>query len=314
MSAIDRAVTALARRQHGVVAAHQLRAAGIGRTAVHRRVADGLLRPIHRGVYALGPVTSRGRWMAAVLALGPGAVLSHRAAAALHGLPAANRSTIDVIIPRRTRPRRGIAAHRARDLHASDRIRLDGIPVTSIPRTLLDLAEILSPTQLQRTYEAAERLRVLDVRAVEKLLERSYGRAGIGALRSLLSYDPAPAAEARSELEVRFLDLVREAGMPLPHVNVLVEGFLVDAYWPSPGVVVELQGYAHHSGREAFERDHARLARLKLAGYEVLALTWRQVTMEPAWVAGAIRALLGRPATVRRSMGDAHARGRRADR
>jgi very-short-patch-repair endonuclease len=111
-----------------------------------------------------------------------------------------------------------------------------------------------------------------------------------------VAYDPSRAVEARSELELRFLDLAREAGLPAPQVNVLVEGFVVDAYWPCAHLVVELQGYAYHSDRAAFERDHARLARLKLAGYEVLALTWRQVTEEPAWVAGAIRSLLGRVA------------------
>jgi very-short-patch-repair endonuclease len=106
---------------------------------------------------------------------------------------------------------------------------------------------------------------------------------------------------------------VREAGLPTPEVNVLVEEFEVDAYWPSARLVVELQSYAYHSDREAFERDHAKLARLKLAGYEVLALTWRQVTEEPAWVVGAVRALLDTADTVapggRGRVGNAVARG-----
>lgn len=291
MSAIDRKVTALARRQHGVVAAHQLRAASIGRTAVRSRVADGRLRVLHWGVYAIGPVAQRGRWMAAVLALGPGAALSHRAAAALYGLTA-NGPTIDVTVPRRAHTRRGIRVHQTRALDAADQTKVDGIPVTSIPRTLLDLAEVTPPTQLQRAYEKAERLRLLDVRAIHELLRRSNGRRGTAALRALVAYDPTPAAEASSELELRFLDLVREAGLPPPQVNVLVEGFVVDAYWPSARLVVELQGYAYHSDRAAFERDHVRLGRLKLAGCEVLALTWRQVTGEPAWVVSAITRLL----------------------
>ena len=243
MSAIDRKVTALARRQHGVVAAHQLRAARIGRTAVRSRVADGRLRVLHSGVYAIGPVSLLGRWMAATLALGPGAALSHHAAAALHGL-AGNGPTVDVTVPRRARRRSGIRVHQAGALHPSDQTRIQGIPVTSIPRTLLDLAEILPPTQLRRAYEKAERLRVLDMRAIHELLRRSNGRRGIAALRGLVAYDPSPAADARSELELRFLDLVRGAGLPPPQVNVLVEGFLVDAYWPSARLVVELQSYA----------------------------------------------------------------------
>jgi very-short-patch-repair endonuclease len=109
-----------------------------------------------------------------------------------------------------------------------------------------------------------------------------------------MAYDPSAAAEARSELERGFLDLVRDSRLPPPQVNVLVEGYLVDAYWPAARLVVELQGYAYHSDREAFERDHARLARLKLAGCEVLALTWRQVTAERSWVAEAISSLLAR--------------------
>jgi very-short-patch-repair endonuclease len=106
--------------------------------------------------------------------------------------------------------------------------------------------------------------------------------------------DPGPAAEAGSELELRLLDLIRGAGRSPPQVNVLVDGFLVDAYWPSARLVVELQWHAFHSGRNAFARDHARLARLKLAGFEVVALTWRQVTEERRWVASAFAALLAR--------------------
>jgi very-short-patch-repair endonuclease len=234
--------------------------------------------------------------MAAVLALGPRAVLSHRDAAALHGLLAANRSTIDITVARRARPRRGVTVHETRDLHPRDRTRIDGIAVTSIPRTLLDLAAILPPPQLRRAYEQAERIRILDLRAIHELLGRANGRHGVAALRVLVAYDPTRAVEAQSELELRFLDLLREAGLPAPQVNVVVEGFVVDAHWPSARLVVELQGHAYHSDREAFERDHARLARLKLAGYEVLALTWRQVRKEPAWVAGAIGTLLGRAA------------------
>ncbi len=233
--------------------------------------------------------------MAAVLALGPGAVLSHRAAAALHELAGAGPA-IDVTVPRRARRRPGMRVHQARALDPRDTTSVQGIPVTSIPRTLLDLAGILPPTQLQRAYGKAERLRVLDVRAIEQLLDRSNGRRAVATLRDLVAYDPSHAAEASSELELRFLDLIREAGLPPPQVNVLVEGFVVDAYWPSARLVVELQGYAFHSDRSAFERDHARLARLKLARFEVLALTWRQVSEQPEWVASTITALLARAA------------------
>jgi very-short-patch-repair endonuclease len=296
VSAADRFITSLARRQHGVVCARQLRVAGISPTAVRTRLADGRLRSVHRGVYTIGPLSQRARWMAAVLAIGPHAYLSHRDAAALHGLRAVNRGAIDVTVSRRARSRRGITVHETRDLPARDRTTVDGIAVTSISRTLLDLAELLPPPQLRRAYEQAERLRVLDLRTIQEVLERANGRRAAAGLRALVAYDPATAAEAQSELELRFIDLVRGVGLPAPQVNVLVEGFVVDAHWPSARLVVELQGYAYHSDRQAFERDHARLARLKLAGYEVLALTWRQVMEEPAWVVEAIRTLLDRSA------------------
>ena len=124
------------------------------------------------------------------------------------------------------------------------------------------------------------------------MLERSNGRRGAGILRALLRYDPAVAAQAESELERRFLDLVRRARLPVPQVNVLVDGYLVDAYWPRARLVVELDGYAYHRGRAAFERDHARATRLRLAGYEFHSFTYRQVTDDPAWVAGVLRSLL----------------------
>ena len=231
--------------------------------------------------------------MAAVLACGEGALLSHRDAAALWGLRDSARSAIDVTVTGRggrSRPR--LTVHSAKELHPTDRADVDGIPVTSLARTLLDLAEVVSATELQRAYEAAERHRILDIKALRELLDRSNGRRGVAALAALLDYDPAPATESKSELESMFLDLLRDAGLPLPHLNVLVEGFLVDAYWPRARLVVELQSYEHHSHRRAFERDYSKLARLRLAGHEVLALTYRQVRDEARWVVGAVEALL----------------------
>lgn len=295
----DRKLAALAKRQHGVVSIRQLLALGITHDAVWARVAAGRLHRIHVGVYAVGhaKLSLRGRWMAAVLAYGRGALLSHRDAAALWGIRAVTDGSIDVTMDTRAgRARRpGLTPHRCQ-IHSEDRKRLDGIPVTSVSRTLLDLAEVLDPHGLQRAYEEAARIRALDVGAIERLLARSNGRRGVGALRALLDYDPGPAADAVSELERLFCDLIRDAGLPMPSVNVLVEGFLVDAYWPAARLVVELDGYEYHRDREAFERDHAKLGRLRLAGYEVLPLTYLQVTEEPEWVVGAVRSLLERVA------------------
>jgi very-short-patch-repair endonuclease len=282
-----------------VISIRQLLAIGISHDSVRARVAAGRLHRVHVGVYAVGHtnLSQRGRWMAAVLAYGYGALLSHGDAAALQGIRKAGSGRIHVTVDTRAGlgRRDGLVPHRSR-IRLEDRESVDGIPVTSVPRTLLDLAEILDPQGLRRAYEEAARLELLDVRAIERLLARSNGRRGVSALRALLDYDPGPAAETRSELERLFLNLVRAAGLPLPSVNVLVEGFLVDAYWPSARLVVELDGYEYHRGRPAFERDHAKVARLRLAGYEVLPLTHLQVSAQSAWVSGAVRSLLERPA------------------
>lgn len=291
----DRQVAELAKRQHGVVSVRQLAALGLGRGAVHARVKAGRLHRIHAGVHAVGHarLSLRGRWMAAVLALGRGALLSHRDGAALLDLRAVWDGPIDVTIDsssgRRRRP--GIAIHRAR-LHLEDRTVRDGIPVASPSRTLLDLAEVVSPTQLQRAYERAARVKLLDVAAIERLLERSRGRRGVGVLGALIGYDPAAAAQAKSELEVMFLDLIRKADLPVPQVNVLVEGLEVDAHWPDARLVIELDSWAFHGNRGAFERDHEKIGRLQVVGYRVLPLTYRQVAYEHGWVADAVRRLL----------------------
>lgn len=231
--------------------------------------------------------------MAAVLALGRGAVLSHRDAAALLDLRHISDGAIHVTIDSRSgRTRRcGIVIHRAR-LHPDDRTTVDGIPVTTPARTLLDLAETASPTQLQRAYEQAERLGLLDTTAIARLLDRSNGRRGVGRLKALRDYDATEAAHTKSELERTFLDLLRAASLPSPVVNATLAGYEVDAYWPAANLIVELDGYEFHRGRAAFERDHEKLARLSLAGHEVLALTHRQVAEEPEWVVGALRQLL----------------------
>jgi very-short-patch-repair endonuclease len=296
MSVLDTVIARLAARQHGVVAVWQLTALGISTSGVGRRLTDGRLWRIHRGVYAVGPLDRMGYWMAAVLACGEGALLSHRDAAMLWNLRQTDRTAVDVTAPgtrRRRRPR--ITTHGS-ELHPADRTEVDGIPVTSVARTLLDLAEVAPAEHVRRAYEAAERHDLLDMHAVHDLVARSNGRRGLPALLDLLDYDPREAVESKSDLESRFLDLVREAGLPLPQVNVLVEGFLVDAYWPQARLVVELQSWAHHRHRQAFERDNERLARLQVAGCSALPLTHRQVQDEPDWVIRSVIELLGAPA------------------
>ncbi|MBA2256229.1 MAG: type IV toxin-antitoxin system AbiEi family antitoxin domain-containing protein [Thermoleophilaceae bacterium] len=293
-----RAAAALANRQHGVIAHHQLERLGLGRGAVRRAVEAGRLHPVHKGVYAAGraELTLRGRWMAAVLACGPGAILSHRDAAHLWGLRESRAATIDVTAVGRSRhKRRGLRVHRPRSLHPDDRTIRDGIPVTTLSRTLLDLAEVLNARQLERAVEDTERLRLFDLRAVDRLLARSHGRRGVRPLREMLAPHRLPALEARSELERRFVDLCRDACLPLPALNVSVEGHEVDAFWPSERLIVELDGFAFHRTRKAFEQDRVRDAALQLANYRVLRVTYRRLEAEPATVAETVRSLLAAP-------------------
>lgn len=296
MSRIDTVIVRLAERQHGVVAARQLLGRRLSRAAIKMRAADGRLRRLHRGVYAVGHdrLTSEGRWLAAVLACGAMAVLSHRSAAALWDMRQTSRTAVDVIVPgARRRSRSGITIHGHRVIGADVTV-VRGIPVTSPARTVLDLAEVIDPRGVERTYERAGKLRLLDAAQAQALLERSNGHRGAGLFAKLLERDLAAPAEALSELELMFCELVREAGLPAPQVNVLVEGYLVDAYWPEAGLVVELQGHAYHSDRASFERDNEKHVRLRLAGFELLPFTYRKVADEPEWVLAAVAAALGK--------------------
>ena len=281
----DRELAALAGAQHGVVSLAQLRALGLSGSAVRSRVAAGRLHRVHRTVYAVGHrvLTARGRWIAAVLACGADAVLSHRAAAALHDLRRSDRRTVDVTAPRGRR-RDGIDVHR-NALAEEDRTEREGIPCTAVARTLLDLAEVLDRAGLERAFDRAEQLRVLDAGALEALLARSPGRHGVRHLRAVLDGFDAERARTRSELERRFLRLCDRAAVPRPRVNHVVvlgaETVEVDFAWPDRRLAVETDGHATHGTRQAFEADRRRDQRLKLAGWETLRFTWRQILDTP---------------------------------
>jgi hypothetical protein len=164
--------------------------------------------------------------------------------------------------------------------------------VTSVPRTLLDVAEV-SPGVLPRAWDAAERLQLLDVRAVQAVCDDSRGRRGLKHLVPLIEDRTRVVADTRLELEARFIELCRRYGLPLPSCNVLVEGYLVDALWPGQRLIVELDSWKFHSGRHAFESDRERDAALQAAGYRVVRITWRQLEADPERVAAVIARLLG---------------------
>lgn len=268
-------VAELAVRQHGVVSVGQLRRIGLDANAVARRVTAGHLYRLHEGVYAVGrPALSwRGSYLAAVLACGPGAVLSHWSTGRVLGLT--ERSRLTVTIPHARAGPRGIAVHRSRLLTPRDVTVLGGIPVTSVARTLLDLAAVASGRELARLVDRAERLQVFDLRAVEEVLSRARGRGGARALRVAVA-DWRPR-DTRSELEEDFADMVDASRLEPPLYNVLIEAergrYEVDALWPAQRVVVELDGFAYHRTRRDRERDAEKDADLELAGYRVVRLT-----------------------------------------
>jgi hypothetical protein len=297
----EAAIVALAECQHALITLPQLQLHGLSKAAVAKRAKDGRLYRVHRGVYAVGrpSLTQRGRWMAAVLAYGPTAVLSHRSAAALHGLRPDNRAKADVTLPSSSvKPRPGIEAHRSSTLTAADVTTVDGIPCTTVARTLVDLGDDVDKQGVEHAVSQAEVMGLFDGEAVDGALARAGPRRGAGILRAVLENYVEPTL-TRRELERRFLALCRQASLPSPAVNAWVTlpdgaAYQVDFLWREERIIVETDSRAFHSNRAAFENDRLRDQRLTLAGFTVLRFTWRQVTREPARVAAAISRLLAR--------------------
>lgn len=234
--------------------------------------------------------------MAAVLAVGPGAVLSHRDAAALRGMrPTPEGRWVSVSTSAHARAVEGVWLKARRALAAEEVTVVRAIPVTSAARTLVDLAPMLTLGQLQSTLGEADRKGLLDVRAVERALARTRGWHGQGHVRLRAALDAHAkhgAVLARSWLEERFLDLVLDAGLPQPRLNASAAGFEVDALWSHERVVVELDGWADHQERAAAARDRDKTNRLQLARYVVLRFLHGDVVGRPGEVAAAIRAVL----------------------
>jgi len=279
----DAAIATLAARQHGVVAARQLRPLGVSKDELAWRVRRRRLIRLHRGVYAVGHdcLTRDGRWLAAVLACGPGAALSHRDGAAAYEVRPCHRTRIDVTAGRGCKPRAGIDVHTTRCLHPDDvTVTETGIPVTTLARTLIDLAEVVPAHHLRRALNEADRRELLDLAALHAALARLPGRKAHPILKAQLQdlYDDGGAPATRSTLEEDFLPLLKAAGLPRPHVNTRIEGVEVDACWPAARVAVELDSYTYHRGRRAFQDDRAKGRRLTIAGWRLLRYTDRDVT------------------------------------
>lgn len=280
--AATRRIRELAERQHGVVSRGQLLAEGFGRGLIQDRLRSGRLVLVHRGVYAVGRrhFSLRERWMAAVLAGGPDALLSHLSAAHLWGMRG-SRGEIEITRPSGRTQRPGITVHRSSGMCDTDRTSEAGIPATTIERTLLDIAPRLDRRQLGRALAAADRSGRLSWEDLDRVAAQGACRPGVGRLREVILETDPRAAQALSPLEVDFLSLCKRAGLPLPQVNVLVGGRLVDFLWPDQRVIVETDGYRYHRDVLAFERDHESTVDLGIAGYAVHRATYRMLSRDP---------------------------------
>jgi predicted transcriptional regulator of viral defense system len=294
-----REVARIAAKQHGVISMRQLLALEFAASTVVVWCDFGQLQPVHRGVYAVGHgrLAWEGRCMAAVLAADPlaperVAAASHFSAAWIWGLLQSRPSTIHVTAPVRRRAKRAFVVHFSR-LEARDRAEHDGLPVSAVPRTLLDLAaSARSDSGLGRYLERAEGRDLLDLFAVEDLLKRCGGHRGRGRLtRALDIYRPEPAF-TRSGLERRFLELVREVGLPTPAMNYSVGGYELDSYWEAERFAVELDVYETHGSHAAFERDRIRQEDLLLLGIGMTRVTGPRLQREPRKVMARIATLL----------------------
>jgi very-short-patch-repair endonuclease len=262
----DGAIAALAARQHGLVTTAQLAAAGLGRRAIAHRVASGRLVRRHRGVYQVGPTAAPlSPQMAAVLACGATAALSHQSAAAIWGFGQREGLVRVTVEGDSARSRRGIRVHHTLSLRAAV---IHGLPVTDPARTLRDLRTVLTGAQHDRAGEQAHIL-------------------------GLVIADGAPEPDfTRSDGERRLKALCKAAHLPLPRMNAIVAGWEVDAHWPAHRLIVEIDGWNFHSSRRAFERDRHKDAQLTATGQRVIRITHRRLTHQPHTVTAQLAALL----------------------
>ncbi len=292
-SASDRDLARLATRQYGLVTRAQLRDLGHSDRAISRRMASGRLVALHAGVYGVGhgALSQPAKWLAAVLACGPGAVLSHGSAAALWGLAPDQPVRIHVtrIGDRGATAPRGVCLHRYATLTAADLTRRERIPVTSVSRTLLDLAAVVPRRKLRRAIAQADVMRRLRVDELERLLASHPRRPGTPALAAVLAEHRPERGISRSDFEDRLVELCAAHGLPAPRLNARVAGLEVDVCWRRARVVAEADSFAFHRTRAAFENDRTRDATLTAAGYLVHRFTDRQLRHAPESVVAALR-------------------------
>jgi very-short-patch-repair endonuclease len=294
---LDGAISEVAGRQHGVVARGQLLALGLGEEAIEWRQRHGRLHRLYWGVYAVGHtvLAREGRWMAAVLASGPGAVLSHWSAASHWGIRDHRAGLIDITSPSKTKSRGSIRRHSVQ--LPADEVKVErGIPVTTVPRTIFDLAAVSTPHVVESALRQAEFRRLYDPLSLHDLLDRYPGHRGVRAIRSALARSAETPGRTVSRLEDRFLPFLDRHDLPRPHLNAWLEvggrRFQVDCLWPASKQIVELDGWEGHGTRAAFREDRARDRKLRVAGYGVTRIPWSALDDEPEAIAADLRVLL----------------------
>jgi very-short-patch-repair endonuclease len=279
---VEKEVLTTAAKQHGVMTRTQLLELGLSPAAISRRIETDYLRPVHRGVYLVGPIMpARATEMAAVLAGGPKAVLSHLSALHLLGMLRGNPvRPVHVWIQGREREQKpGIRFHFVASLSEDEHTVVDGIPVTSPARTLVDVASMLGSREMEWAVAVAEREGLIGAQELTSLPRRYPRRAGLAMLRTLIEDGREPDF-TRSEAERRCIELFRAAGLPRPHTNVPVGPYELDLFWPDEGLAVEVDGWTYHSSRSQFEGDRKKGTWLRARGIEVIRLTWSQITQD----------------------------------
>lgn len=282
----------LVRKQHGVVTRSQLLELGLASRSIEHRLAKGRLHPLWRGVYAVGrpEVSQNGRWMGAVLASGPAALLSHRSAAALWGIaPIPSGKAIEVTAGT-WRHRPGIRAHRRSDLGPEHRREVAGIPVTDPVSTLVDFASSSRDWQVERAISEADRIDLVDPEELRRAVAALGPRSGIARMKRVLSLD----AFTDTGLERRFLGIVQAGGLPLPETQVVLRGYRVDFYWPDLGLVVETDGWRHHRTSGEQSTDRRRDQTHMTSGLTTVRFGEDQVRYEPEYVRRILAAVIAR--------------------
>ncbi len=302
----DREIGLLAKRQHGVVSRTQLTTLGLGEDAIDSRLSAGRLFRLHHGVYAVGHpnVPREGRWLAATLSGGAGAVLSHCSAAELWGIRGVrDRDRIDITLPRATRSPGTVRRHEV-PLRPDEMTKRRRIPVTSLVRTLFDIAVGSSQEGLEGAIREAEYRHQFRIESLEVLLQRHPGRRGAANIKACLRrLGRGPRGRTRSRFEVRFAALLAHTDLPMPTLNTVLDldGFKIEAdcLWRKHRLIVELDGGGSHRTRAAFETDRERDRRLQVAGWRVIRVTWGHLDAPASLLNDLRRMLADEPALTR---------------